>query len=113
MAHPQLAHPSFVGQAFSPFAPPHAFAHPAFPFIPSPHPSQNSATNNYVSYSPNGQLTPGGTAEQQKRMQQFQQAQWAAAANQMEMLRNQQQSGNYQQDGELIVSLILDNVGVS
>ncbi|GAA5975315.1 hypothetical protein JCM5350_006427 [Sporobolomyces pararoseus] len=98
MAHPQLAHPSFVGQSFSPFAPPHAFAHPAFPFVPSPHPSQNGATNNYVSYSPNGQLTPGGSAEQQKRMQAFQQAQWAAAANQMEMLRNQQQ-GTHGQDG--------------
>ncbi|GAA5960270.1 hypothetical protein JCM3765_002522 [Sporobolomyces pararoseus] len=98
MAHPQVAHPSFVGQSFSPFAPPHAFAHPAFPFVPSPHPSQNGAPNNYVSYSPNGQLTPGGSAEQQKRMQAFQQAQWAAAANQMEMLRNQQQ-GIHAQDG--------------
>lgn len=97
MAHPQLAHPSFVGQPFSPFAPPHAFAHPAFPFVPSPHPSQNAANSNYVSYSPSGQLTPGGSAEQQKRMQAFQQAQWTAAATQMESLRNQQQT-TYGQD---------------
>ncbi|GAA5906985.1 uncharacterized protein JCM6883_005751 [Sporobolomyces salmoneus] len=95
MQNPQLAHPSFVGQAFPPFAPPHAFAHPAFPFVPSPHPASSSPQNNgnnYVSYSPNGQLTPGASAEQQKRLQAFQQAQWA---NQIEMLRNQQQ----QQDG--------------
>ncbi|GAA6006206.1 hypothetical protein JCM11491_002070 [Sporobolomyces phaffii] len=101
MSHPQLAHPSFVGQPYSPFAPPHAFAHPAFPFVPSPHPS-NSA-NSYVSYSPNGQVTPGGSAEQHKRMQAFQQAQWSAAAGQMELSKNQQQQNlatpNYPQDG--------------
>ncbi|GAA6063310.1 hypothetical protein JCM10212_006720 [Sporobolomyces blumeae] len=93
MAQPQLAHPSFVGQPFSPFAPPHAFAHPAFPFVPSPHPNQSS---NYVNFGPNGQITPGGSAEQQKRIQQFQQAQWAAAASQMEMLRNQQAQTTWQ-----------------
>jgi len=110
MGHPQVAHPSFVGQPFSPFAPPHAFAHPAFPFVASPHP--NNTSNNYVSYSPNGQVTPGGNAEQQKRMQAFQQAQWAAAAGQMELLRNQQaayQNQNQNGTSELhLVSLHLN-----
>ncbi|GAA5939481.1 uncharacterized protein JCM15063_006193 [Sporobolomyces koalae] len=94
----QHVHPSFVGQAYSPFAPPHAFAHPAFPFVPSPHPSQNSTANNYVNYTPNGQVTPGGSAEQQKRLQSFQQAQWAQAAGQMEMLRTHQAMADWQQN---------------
>ncbi|GAA5922122.1 hypothetical protein JCM1841_006889 [Sporobolomyces salmonicolor] len=97
-AHPQMAHPSFVGQAFPSFAHPHAFPHPAYPFIPSPHPN---GPNSYGALYANagGQITPGGTAEQQKRMQAFQQAQWA----QMEMLRNQQvaqqQANDWQQQG--------------
>ncbi|GAA5914984.1 hypothetical protein JCM5296_004521 [Sporobolomyces johnsonii] len=97
-AHPQMAHPSFVGQPFPSFAPPHAFPHPAYPFIPSPHPN---GPNGYGPLYGNagGQITPGGTAEQQKRMQAFQQAQWA----QMEMLRNQQmsqqQANDWQQQG--------------
>ncbi|BGP50438.1 hypothetical protein JCM10450v2_006357 [Rhodotorula kratochvilovae] len=77
-AHP---HPTFAGQPFPPFAP--AYPHPAYPFIPSPHPG-----------GPNGMPLPGYahtmqlSAEQQKRMQHYQH-QW-----QMEMLKGQQQAQN-------------------
>ncbi|GAA5922201.1 hypothetical protein JCM3775_003528 [Rhodotorula graminis] len=78
------SHPSFAGQTFPPFAP--AYPHPAYPFIPSPHPGNlaNGAPMNGYGFN-GGANAMHLSAEQQKRMHQYQQ-QW-----QLEVLKGQQQ----------------------
>ncbi|TNY23258.1 hypothetical protein DMC30DRAFT_44681 [Rhodotorula diobovata] len=80
-AHP--THPTFAGQAFPPFAP--AYPHPAYPFIPSPHPGNPANGLQMNGYAFNGANAMQLSAEQQKRMQQYQH-QW-----QLELLKGQQQ----------------------
>ncbi|GAA5891418.1 hypothetical protein JCM8208_002620 [Rhodotorula glutinis] len=78
------SHPSFAGQTFPPFAP--AYPHPAYPFIPSPHPGNmaNGAPMNGYDFN-GGANAMQLSAEQQKRMHQYQH-QW-----QLEVLKGQQQ----------------------
>lgn len=103
-------HPSFVGhhQAFPSFggggvaaAGPHAFPHPQYPFIPSPHP-QAGGVGAALGYQP-GPYSPGfnapsaagsspaSVAESQHQARLVQQAHLQQQQWQMEMMRNQQQ----------------------
>ncbi|GAA6004007.1 hypothetical protein JCM10207_006510 [Rhodosporidiobolus poonsookiae] len=86
---PLLAHPTFVNQPFAaPFGA--GYPNPAYPFMPSPHPSGPAGP--YAAYGTPGAggagVFAGGqpTPEQQKRMQQYQQ-QW-----QLETIKSQQQA---------------------
>lgn len=120
-------HPSFVGHhpsfpSFGGGAPsaagPHAFPHPQYPFIPSPHPHAGGpgAALGYQPgpYSP-GFNAPGATgspaanAESQHQARLVQQAHLQQQQWQMEMMRNQQQGQAFdwqqQQQGEPALSL--------
>lgn len=104
--HPQF--PSFGGASSGP----HAFPHPGYPFIPSPHPNAGGA-GAALGYQPGmyspGFNVPGGpnpsgnsNAESQHQARLVQQAQLQQQHWQMEMMRQQQQqqsqAGNWQQD---------------
>lgn len=130
-------HPSFVGhhQPFPSFgggvaAAPHAFPHPQYPFIPSPHPHPGGpgAALGYQPgpYSPGFNAPQGGpaagssaaSAESQHQARLVQQAHLQQQQWQMEMMRNQQQQGQafdwqQQQQGELRVRFRFRAVCVS
>ncbi|GAA5843191.1 hypothetical protein JCM9279_001889 [Rhodotorula babjevae] len=85
------SHPSFAGQTFPPFAP--AYPHPAYPFIPSPHPGNMANGSPMNGYGFNGGANAMQlSTEQHKRMHQYQQ-QW-----QLEVLKGQQQQQQNSQD---------------
>ena len=87
------SHPSFAGQTFPPFAP--AYPHPAYPFIPSPHPGNMASGAPMNGYGFNGGANAMQlSADQQKRMQQYQQ-QW-----QLEVLKGQHHQQQQQQNSQ-------------